>query len=159
MKKGLFLLAISLLFISCTPKNSAFRYFDKGDIETNAVRNTKKADIVKNDAIEVIFMATYLNKFDPRLSSKEENFLIYVYFPNIDEQVDFDKNGYELLLNGKIPTSIERLEKDDKKYEDLMLRNFWGNYYLAKFSNQELVQNLNITLRPKSSDATLNFEK
>ena len=53
MKKGLFLVAISILFVACTPKNSAFRYFDKGDIETNAVRNTKKADIIKNDAIEV----------------------------------------------------------------------------------------------------------
>lgn len=40
----------------------------------------------------------------------------------------------------------------------MMLRNFWGSYYLVKFSNQELVQNLNITLKPKSSDATLNFE-
>ena len=40
-----------------------------------------------------------------------------------------------------------------------MLRNFWGNYYLVKFNNQELVQNLNIALKPKSSDATLNFEK
>ena len=50
MKKGLFLVAISILFVACTPKNSAFRYFDKGDIETNAVRNTKKADIIKNDS-------------------------------------------------------------------------------------------------------------
>src|SRR5574344_1106962 len=145
MKKGLFLVAISILFVACTPKNSAFRYFDKGDIETNAVRNTKKADIIKNDAIEVTFMATYLNKFDPKISPKEET--------------DFTKNGYELLLNGKTPISIEKLDRDDKKYEDMMLRNFWGSYYLVKFSNQELVQNLNITLKPKSSDATLNFEK
>lgn len=159
MKKGLFLVAISILFVACTPKNSAFRYFDKGDIETNAVRNTKKADIIKIDAIEVTFMATYLNKFDPKISPKEENFLIYIYFPNLEEQIDFTKNGYELLLNGKTPISIEKLDRDDKKYEDMMLRNFWGSYYLVKFSNKELVQNLNITLKPKSSDATLNFEK
>jgi DNA gyrase/topoisomerase IV subunit B len=54
---------------------------------------------------------------------------------------------------------FEKIDRDDKKYEDMMLRNFWGSYYLVKFSNQELVQNLNITLKPKSSDATLNFEK
>ena len=136
MKKGLFLVAISILFVACTPKNSAFRYFDKGDIETNAVRNTKKADIIKNDAIEVTFMATYLNKFDPKISPKEENLLIYIYFPNLEEQIDFTKNGYELLLNGKTPISIEKLDRDDKKYEDMMLRNFWGSYYLVKFSNK-----------------------
>ncbi len=85
--------------------------------------------------------------------------MIYIYFPNLEEQIDFTKNGYELLLNGKTPISIEKLDRDDKKYEDMMLRNFWGSYYLVKFSNQELVQNLNITLKPKSSDATLNFEK
>ena len=94
-----------------------------------------------------------------RNSGKEENFLIYIYFPNLEEQIDFTKNGYELLLNGKTPISIEKLDRDDKKYEDMMLRNFWGSYYLVKFSNKELVQNLNITLKPKSSDATLNFEK
>ena len=114
MKKGLFLIAISLLFVACTPKNSAFRYFDKGDIETNAVRNTKKADIIKDDAIEATLMATYLNKFDPKISQKEENFLVYIYFPNLEEQIDFSKNGYELLLNGKTPISIEKLERDDK---------------------------------------------
>ena len=110
---------------------------------------------------EPILMSKILvdDKFDPKISQKEENFLIYIYFPNLEEQIDFTKNGYELLLNGKTPISIEKLDRDDKKYEDMMLRNFWGSYYLVKFSNQELVQNLNITLKPKSSDATLNFEK
>lgn len=158
MKKGLFLVAISILFIACTPKNSAFRYFDKGDIETTAVRNTKKADIVKNDEIDAIFMATYLNKFDPKLSPKEENFLVYIYFPNKEEQ-EFKTSGYELSLNGKTPILMEKLEKDDKKFQDMMLRNFWGTYYLVKFENKELVDKLQITLKPKSSDATLNFEK
>ena len=158
MKKGLFLIAISLLFVACTPKNSAFRYFDKGDIETNAVRNTKKADIIKDDAIEATLMATYLNKFDPKISQKEENFLVYIYFPNLEEQIDFSKNGYELLLNGKTPNSIEKLERDDKKYEDMMLRNFWGNYYLVKFNPQDTYK-LNLKLTNKSSSAQLNFEK
>jgi superfamily II DNA or RNA helicase len=79
------------------------------NISEKKFRNTKKADIIKNDAIEVTFMATYLNKFDPKISPKEENFLIYIYFPNLEEQIDFTKNGYELLLNGKTPISIEKL--------------------------------------------------
>ncbi|AXK48749.1 hypothetical protein CRU87_04325 [Aliarcobacter trophiarum LMG 25534] len=158
MKKSLFLVAISLMFVSCTPKNSAFRYFDKGDIETTAIRNTKKADIVKDNEIDAIFMATYLNKFDPKISDKEENFLVYIFFPNKEEQ-EFKTSGYELSLNGKIPFSMEKIEKDNKKFQDMMLRNFWGTYYLVKFTNKELVDKLQITLRPKSSDATLNFEK
>ncbi|RBQ29965.1 hypothetical protein [Aliarcobacter vitoriensis] len=158
MKKILFLSAISFLMISCTPKNSAFRYFDKGDIEANATRYTKKADIISNNQVDITFMATYLNKLNPRLDEKEDSFLVYVYFSNLENQ-DIQSNNYEILLNGKVPTYIEKLEKDDENYKNMMLRNFWGTYYLVKFNNQELVSKLNIVLKPKSNDATLIFEK
>ncbi len=58
--------------------------------------------------------------------------MIYIYFPNLEEQRDFTKNGYELLLNGKTPISIEKLDRDDKKFEDMMLRNFWGSLLFSK---------------------------
>ena len=77
---------------------------------------------------------------------------------NLKQQIiDYRNNHKESRLI--LGTLLSELDRDDKKYEDMMLRNFWGSYYLVKFSNQELVQNLNITLKPKSSDATLNFEK
>jgi len=157
--RNFLLIALVLIFFSaCTQKNSAFRYFDKGDLEANATRYTKKIDIVKDTQVDVIMMATYLNGFTQEKDLKEDSFLLYVYFSGKEEQ-DFIKNGYEILLNGKSPKSVEKLERDDKKYSVLMLKNFWGNYYLVQFDNQELVSRLNLTLKPKANDATLSFEK
>ena len=65
MYKILFLLFISLFFfVSCGEKNNAFRYFEKDDMEIKSVQYTKKADIVKDKEVDVIFVATYLNKVD-----------------------------------------------------------------------------------------------
>jgi len=160
MKSFLFLSMFSFLIVSCTSKNSALKYFDEDEnnIRAEAIRYTKKADIVSNNQIDLIFMATYLNKINHNLDEKEDNFLVYVYFSNSQTQ-DIQTNNYELLLNAQLPIYIEKLEKDDKTYKDLMLKNFWGTYYLVKFNNQNLVSKLNITLKPKFNDATLVFEK
>jgi len=160
MKNFLFLSMFSLLMVSCTSKNSALKYFDKDEnnIRAEATRYTKKADIVSNNQVDIIFMATYLNKINHNLDEKEDNFLIYVYFSNSQIQ-DIQANNYKILLNAELPIYIEKLEKDNKTYKDLMLKNFWGAYYLVKFNNQNLVSKLNITLKPKFNDATLTFEK
>jgi|GEM_PF-1012779 len=162
MKNFLFLSILSFLIISCTSKNSALKYFDENNIKVDATRYTKKADIVSdivsNKQVDVIFMATYLNKINHNLDEKEDSFLVYVYFSNSQTQ-DIQANNYEILLNAQAPIYIEKLEKDDKTYKDLMLKNFWGTYYLVKFNNPNLVSKLNITLKPKFNDAILIFEK
>lgn len=158
MKQLLFLILLSFVMSACSSKNSAFRYFDKGEIEANSVRYTKKSDIIKDNQIDITFVATHLNKIDLQLDEKIEQFLVYIHFVNLENQ-DFTKNGYKLLLNAKEPVSIELLEKDDKKFQDLMLKNFWGNYYLVKFDNKELIQDLHLSFSPKASVAKLNFQK
>ena len=159
MHKILFLLVISLFFISCSTKNNAFRYFEKDEIETKGVQYTKKTDILKNDEVDVIFLATYLNKVDKKISeTNEELFLVSVYFTNKESQ-DILENNYSFSLNGINPISVQKVEKDNENFKSLMLKNSWGNYYLIKFSTQE-VYNLNLTLKDKnSSSAQLNFEK
>jgi len=159
MYKILFLLIISLFFISCSSKNNAFKYFEKDDIETKGIQYTKKTDIVKNNEVEVIFWATYLNKIDEKIAkSNEELFLVSVYFANKESQ-DIFENNYSFLLNGVDSTSIEKVEKDNENFKSLMLRNNWGNYYLVKFTAQD-AYNLALKLKSQSSSsAQLNFEK
>jgi len=160
MYKILFLIFISLFFISCGPKNSAFRYFDKNDSETRGVKFTKKADILKDKEVDVIFMATYLNKIDTKLSdTKTELFLVFTYFSNKDLQ-NIEDNDYIFLLNDKEPVSIEKVEKDNENFKDLMLKNHWGSYYLVKFNSFDNSDILSLQLtNQKSSKAILNFEK
>jgi PBP1b-binding outer membrane lipoprotein LpoB len=158
MYKVLFLLIISLFFVSCSEKNNAFKYFDKDDIETKGVQYTKKTDILKENEVDAIFIATYLNRVDRNISN-EELFLVSVYFTNKDSQ-DIFENNYSFSLNGVDAISTQKIEKNNENFKSLMLRNTWGNYYLVKFNFQD-AYNMKIMLKNQNatSTAVLNFEK
>ena len=160
MHKILFLLFISLLFTSCSSKNSAFKYFQKNDVETKGIQATQKVDILKDNAIDIILWATYLNKIDNKISnSKNELFLVSLYFANSESQ-NIEDSNYKFLLNGKDSISFEKIEKDNENFKNLMLKNNWGNYYLVKFDSSVNLSNLKLELtNQKSSRAILNFEK
>lgn len=160
MKKVLFLLFISLFFTSCSTKNNAFKYFQKDSIEAKGIHYTKKIDILKDDEIDIILWATYLNKIDESISkTEEEKFLVSIYFANSDSQ-DLKENSYKIFLNQKESISIEKIEKDNQEYKELMLKNYWGNYYLISFASNEDISNLKLELtNEKSSKAILDFEK
>ena len=161
MHKYLPLLLISILLTSCTSKNSAFKHFDKDDIETKSIQFTKKADILKDNEVETIMWATYLNKIDKNIYNyKREVFLVSLYFTNTESQ-NIKTNGYKFLLNGKESTLLEKVEKDNENFKSLMSKNNWGNYYLVKFDTQNDSSNLKLELSNEdfSKKATLNFEK
>ncbi|EFU69265.1 conserved hypothetical protein [Aliarcobacter butzleri JV22] len=165
MFKILIFLFISLFLVSCTSKNNAFRYFDKAELEAKGVKATKKADIVKDKEVNVIFIATYLNQVDNmKDDTKTEDFLVFTYFSSLDSQ-NIEDNGYLFFLNENEPVSIEKIEKGNEKYKDLMLKNYWGNYYLVKFNNIEIDDDkksfvLNLVLQDQASNkVTLGFAK
>lgn len=159
MFKSLVFFIILIFFTSCGNKNSAFRYFDKEDMETNSVQFTKKSDILKNNEVEIIFISTYLNKVDDKfIDNENEIFLVSLFFTNVEEQ-DISKNGYKFLLNKKEANLVEKIEKNDERYKNLMMKNHWGNYYLVKF---DAVNGIKLSLElfdSKSSKGLLNFEK
>ena len=160
MYKFLLLLSFSLLFTACSSKNTAFKHFNEGDAQTRGVQYTKKADIIKESQVEVIFMSTYLNKIDKKIdATNNEVFLVSIYFANEASQ-DIEKNGYKILLNENEPVSLEKIEKDNENFKELMLKNHWGNYYLVKFDLLNYTQNLKLELTNQStSKAILDFEK
>jgi PBP1b-binding outer membrane lipoprotein LpoB len=162
MYKILFFLFISLLFTSCSSKNSAFKYFQKKDVETKGIQATQKIDILKDNEIDIILWATYLNKIDNKISnSKIEVFLVSLYFANSESQ-NIENSNYKFLLNGKESISTEKIEKDNENFKSLMLKNNWGNYYLVKFDLLENSSNSKLEFEltnQKSSRVILNFEK
>lgn len=159
MYKILFLLFISLFFVSCGEKNNAFRYFEKDDMEIKSVQYTKKADIVKDKEVDVIFVATYLNKVDKeKFGLNEDSFLVSLYFSNKDSQ-EISENGYSLTLNNTAVIFSEKIEKNDERFKSLMLKNSWGTTYFVKFNPQNS-SSLSLSLKNDTSNkAQLNFEK
>ena len=159
MYKIFFLLFISLFFVSCGEKNNAFRYFEKDDMEIKSVQYTKKADIVKDKEVDVIFVATYLNKVDKeKFGLNEDSFLVSLYFSNKDSP-DIFENGYSLTLNNTSVVFSEKIEKNDERFKSLILKNSWGTTYFVKFNPQNS-SNLSLSLKDDTSNkAQLNFEK
>ncbi len=159
MYKILFLLFISLFFVSCGEKNNAFRYFEKDDMEIKSVQYTKKADIVKDKEVDVIFVATYLNKVDKeKFGLNEDSFLVSLYFSNKDSQ-EISENGYSLTLNNTAVIFSEKIEKNDERFKSLMLKNSWGTTYFVKFNPQNS-SSLSLSLKNDTSNKVqLNFEK
>lgn len=159
MYKIFFLLFISLFFVSCGEKNNAFRYFEKDDMEIKSVQYTKKADIVKDKEVDVIFVATYLNKVDKeKFGLNEDSFLVSLYFSNKDSQ-DIFENGYSLTLNNTAVIFSEKIEKNDERFKSLMLKNSWGTTYFVKFNPQNS-SSLSLSLKNDTSNKVqLNFEK
>ncbi len=159
MYKILFLIFISLFFVSCSSKNNAFKYFEKDEIETKGVQYTKKTDILKGDEVDVIVLATYLNKVDKKISETNEDlFLVSVYFTNKESQ-DISENNYSFFLNGESPLSVQKVEKDNENFKSLMLKNSWGTTYFVKFNPQNS-SSLSLSLKNDTSNKVqLNFEK
>ena len=101
-----------------------------------------------------------MNKIDKKLdATNNEVFLVSLYFANETSQ-DIEKNGFKILLNENEPVYLEKIEKDNENFKDLMLKNHWGNYYLVKFDLINYAQNLKLELTNQStSKVTLGFEK
>ena len=62
-------------------------------------------------------------------------------------------------MNKKEATLIEKIEKDDERFKGLMMKNYWGNYYLVKFDSITEGRISFELFDSKSSRAILNFEK
>lgn len=158
MYKILLISIISLVFTSCTNKNSAFRYFQKENIQAEAIQNSKKTDIVVENETKVIFWATYLNKIEKYDDFKKELFLVSLYFTN-EENQNINEKNYKLTLNDNSEVEFEKIDSTNKEFHPLMLKNNWGNYYLVKFDEIKDTYDLKLKLSNGVNEAQLAFEK
>lgn len=155
-------LSISLLIttlVGCS-STTALKHFDKNELEVKALQYTKNADLIINNEQKVLLWGTYLNNIDiKRFNSKDESFLVSIYFVNQENQ-DLNKNVYSFTLNEQKAQSVEEIKITDKKYKDILFKNTWGKYYLIKFDNIKNNYKLTLSLNDlKNNSAKLNFEK
>lgn len=136
MKKSLFLLSLSssLFFTACT-STSVVKYFEKEEFYTKAMQYTKKTDISKNNQVQLMLNATYLNSTEKKFNNDYENFIIGIYNINDEKELGLKNKEFVLLLNEQEPIVINELEK--KQYlNKVPLRNHWAKYYLVSFKKQ-----------------------
>jgi hypothetical protein len=133
MTKSLFLLSLSssLFFTACT-STSVVKYFEKEEFYTKAMQYTKKTDISKNNQVEIMLNATYLNSTEKKFNNNYQNFIVGIYNINDEEELGLNNKKYVLLLNGEKPEVINELE-EQIYLNKVPLRNHWAKYYLVSF--------------------------
>ena len=156
MYKFLLLASIPFVFQACS-SNSALTYFKKDALETRAIQYTKKTDLLFKNEVEVLFTSTYLNNIKKDLNTKNNMFIVSLYFVNQETQ-DLNKNGYFLTLNKQKPIKIQELKKDDITYKNIIKNNNWAKSYLVEFPDMKDNYNLILKLaKPKITKGSLKF--
>ena len=116
--------------------------FTKDEIYDKSLTNTHKAQLMASFETKALLTATYLNPvFASRNCKKRfqnqmkdgEYFFVGIFITNSEKESKFNEKGYRLTLNGRAPTEIKILEKDDPLRYEMPMMNNWSTYYKVKF--------------------------
>lgn len=150
--------SLILIFSACGDKKYAYNYFDKTKKQERAIQDTRKLDILQDKEQKVIFWITYLNNIEELKNEKEEFFLLNVYFADgLQKSI---KDNFEFNLNNKPLISLEKIDQNNPKYKDYIVKNNWGEYYLLKFEKIDSFDNLNLNITAKNfTGSKLEFRR
>ncbi|MCI5968642.1 hypothetical protein [Helicobacter sp.] len=163
MLKGIIFSAILLCFLGCESVKSVVVPQKQ---EEAYIQATRKTELITQDRVQVVLIATHLNAFNGEKYPQEkgEVFFVDVYQSfqhGVENPRGFFENGFHLTLdNGETPIKITPLQKE--QMEGLMRKSAtpWGEYYLVEFMPQDKrTQNsLQLFLRHKEfGENSLNF--
>ena len=140
---ALFLLGCSAKKDKCGIKESSDfgQLFTKDEVYDKSLKNTHKAQLMASFETKALLTATYLNPVFAHRNCKKrfknqmkdgEYFFIGVFITN-SEQSEFNKKGYRLTLNGRLPIDIKLLDDNDPLRYEMPMMNNWSTYYKVKF--------------------------
>ncbi|MDY0117735.1 MAG: hypothetical protein RBR59_09175 [Sulfurimonadaceae bacterium] len=170
MKNTLATLFLLFSLTGCSHQN-AFSKFNMETEEEKSASSQQDTPIFKNQEVAGSFSAVYLNEIKPDIYNGEEYFLIALYLKekgnlknldnyevkkqeleNIDNKnetlelenfVDKEVKGLQIILNSKNPLTIEPLPQELRRY--ISLDASWNHYYMVVFE-QTVENRLSISL-------------
>ncbi len=122
-------LIITILTSGCATK-TAFSKLGISPEQELAIENTRTGKIQKGTKIEGVYSAINLNAIYPDMNKNKMNFYVSIYIKDKQDEL-------YITLNGKEPTSITPLEKDNRFSHLQSIENNWINNYLLSFENDE----------------------
>ena len=132
MKKIIFGLLVAILLIGCSSKELHIFAEDKPYVE--AMRYTKKGDILLSLENRALIIATYLNPLQKKRD--KEYFFVRVYIDNDFE--DENRSGlfnpnYSLTLNDQKPLKIIKVSRDSNLAKKMPFIEPWYHLYVVTF--------------------------
>jgi hypothetical protein len=140
-----------VLFNGCAHK-SAFEDFNitrEQELSEDIIQSSK---IEKNNYIDGIVTAIYLNKVRPKIYKKHEYFYIYMY------RKDVKRYKVSFFLNSKQSIKVTELDNPNKFTSLTSANAQWLQYYLVEFNEGNNI--LNLQIKSKGGNSTnLIFKK
>lgn len=125
---------ISILFTACS-SYSAVHNFNNSEIYANALHYTKKADVLEENRVKIMFTATYLNEVYKENQNKNKRFLISIF--EVNQKNFINKTQIHAKLNNKEFQSIKKLSSNDELRDNLVLKNPWAKYFIVSFAKDD----------------------
>jgi len=135
MRNIILTLSAMALLAGCTSKEekALMQMYEKNRSYHKKLQKTEKIQLYDGNITKVMLTATYLNEQNIDKEYKPyEVFVVGVYLEE-SEEILFDQEGYSLTLNGKLPKSIQKVEKGDPVLENISFVSEWNYYYLVTF--------------------------
>ncbi len=138
-------------------------YFEKGYhpavLEEKKIQSTRKVQIIKDDKIDLVIFATYLNDIEKSFYKNQEYFFVEFYAPSQEplnlkriqlEIAAQDNSWHTPLYMRKIPPS---------EYDNIFMPlNKWSSCYLVAFEKSENIDDEKVRLRVRVDEKADIFD-
>ena len=156
------LTAVCALLLSGCSYNNAFTKFHMQKEQELSVSSLQSSKIVsKNNQIEGVLSAIYLNEVYPKSFNQNEYFYVSIYLKDKKEIYDPNTNedvALTLVLNGELPVKIKKLPSQNQFSHLLSRTNKWNIYYLVAFKKQGNTLHLLLKGKDLSSSALVYYK-
>ena len=151
-------LIFTFVFSGC---QSAMSVFDKSGTQyERGLQHTRVKVLISDNSTKAIINISYLNSIDSaKWDNGYQNFLVGIYIS--DKNQNFINGGeYTLTMNGIKYLTYTVLNKKQKIFNNIPLKNHWAKYYILKFPNDDKAKTLVLKYKHTTfGEITLSFEK
>ncbi|MEA3316068.1 MAG: hypothetical protein U9Q30_09450 [Campylobacterota bacterium] len=119
---------ITFLLVGCTQEKVPT--FNIKDNYAQNLQYTKVKKVIIDNKVSEIIAITYLNSVDnKKWNDGFQNILISIY----NDKLEINKNLLNITMNNNKLTSYKKVEKSNKIYENIAIKNRWSEYYILSY--------------------------
>jgi hypothetical protein len=119
-------LILIIVFTSCSNKIIS----TKNIPYVQYLQYTKVKKFIHHDDVKAILNITYLNSADNKnWNNEKQNFLVGIYLPN--KKI----TNFEIKMNNKFFIEKIAIDKENKLYKNIPLKNHWAKYFIFSFND------------------------
>lgn len=139
-------------------------YFEKGYhpavLEEKKIHSTRKIQIIKDDKIDLVIFATYLNDIEQNFYKNQEYFFVEFYAPS-QEPLNLKRIQLEIATKDaqKWESPLYMRKIPPSEYDNIFMPlNKWSSCYLVAFEKSENIDDEKVRLRVRVDEQVDIFD-